>query len=56
MKDQAMRKEKSWLYAIFLDCSFRCLLQVLFAAASSKAHIKLQHRVYTIIIQDLSVI
>ena len=42
MKDQAMRKEKSWLYAIFVDCSFRCLLQVLFAAASSKAHIKVE--------------
>ena len=37
-----MRKEKSWLYAIFVDCSFRCLLQVLFAAASSKAHIKVE--------------
>jgi len=42
MKDQAMRKEKSWLYAIFVDCSFRCLLKVLFAAASSKAHIKVE--------------
>ena len=42
MKDQAMRKEKSWPYAIFVDCSFRCLLQVLFAAASSKAHIKVE--------------
>ena len=42
MKDQAMRKETSWLYAIFVDCSFRCLLQVLFAAASSKAHIKVE--------------
>ena len=37
-----MRKEKSWLYAIFVDCSFRCLLQVLFVAASSKAHIKVE--------------
>ena len=42
MKDQVMRKEKSWLYTIFVDRSFRCLLQVLFAASSSKAHIKVE--------------
>ena len=42
MKDKATRKEKSWPYAIFVDCSFRCLLQVLFAAASTKALIKVE--------------
>ena len=37
-----MGKEKTWLYAICVDCCFRCLLQVLFAAAPSKAHIKVE--------------